>query len=165
MCKVSKNKLNEYIEFLKIVEKRLESHNQILTINKSIILELLFENSEHLSAEDIIELSKISNLNCVENDTMNKQKNKLKVTTVYRVLNTFERFGIVDSIFVDDKKRYELSYFKQPHYHLYCQECNKISEFESLDIHDKFLSELKNQNFKPTNYNVIINGICKECQS
>ena len=152
MCKAPVNNLSEYIEFLKIVEKRLESHNQILTINKSIILELLFENSEHLSVEDIIQLSK------------QKQSNSLNVTTVYRGLSTFETFGIVDSIIIDDKKRYELSYFKQPHYHLHCQSCNKISEFESLDIHDMFLNNLKNIDFKPTNFNVIINGVCKKCQ-
>ncbi|MEA3353240.1 MAG: Fur family transcriptional regulator [Campylobacterota bacterium] len=152
MCKVPTNKIKEYLEFLKIVEKRLESHNQNLTINKSIILELLFENSEHLCAEDIIKLSK------------KKENNSLKASTVYRALNTFETFGIVDSITVGDKKRYELSYFKQPHYHLYCQECNTISEFESLDIHDMFLRELKHLKFKPTNFNIIINGVCSKCQ-
>jgi Fe2+ or Zn2+ uptake regulation protein len=152
MCKVPTSEIQEYIDFLKIVEKRLESHNQLLTINKSIILEILFENSEHLSAEDIIRLSK------------KKQNNSLKVTTVYRVLGTFETFGIVDSITVDDKKRYELSYFNQPHYHLYCQSCHIISEFESLDIHGKFLQSLKRLNFTPTNFNVIINGICNKCQ-
>ncbi len=152
MCKVPINKIQEYLDFIKIVEKRLESHNQILTINKSIILELLFENTEHLCAEDIIELSK------------KKQSSSLKVTTVYRALSTFETFGIVDSIIVDDKKRYELSYFKQPHYHLYCQSCHKIDEFENLDLHDKFLRNLKSEGFKPTNFNVIINGVCKQCQ-
>ncbi len=75
MCKIPTNQIQEYIDFLEIVEKRLESHNQILTINKSIILELLFENSEHLSAEDIILLSKT------------KESNKLSATTVYRILN------------------------------------------------------------------------------
>ncbi len=153
MCKVPTNKLNEYIDFLKIVEKRLESHNKILTINKSIVLELLFENSEHLSTDDIIQLSK------------KKKENSLNTTTTYRILNTFETFGIVDSILIDDKKRYELSYFKQPHYHLYCQSCHLISEFECFDIHDKFLHNLRDLSFAPTNFNVIINGVCKKCQS
>ena len=152
MCKIPTNNVQEYIEFLKIVGKRLESHNQVLNINKSIILEILFENSEHLSVDDIILLSKT------------KESNKLSVTTIYRILNVFETLGIIDSIIVDDKKRYELSYFKQPHYHLYCQNCHKISEFESLDIHDKFLQNLKSEGFKPTNFNVIINGVCKQCK-
>ena len=152
MCKIPTNNVQEYIEFLKIVGKRLESHNQVLNINKSIILEILFENSEHLSVDDIILLSKT------------KESNKLSVTTIYRILNAFETLGIIDSIIVDDKKRYELSYFKQPHYHLYCQNCHKISEFESLDIHDKFLQNLKSEGFKPTNFNVIINGVCKQCK-
>jgi len=65
---------------------------------------------------------------------------------------------------LDDKKRFELVYCKQPHYHLYCQECNKVMEFESLDIHDLFIKHLKNIDFKPTNFNVIINGVCTKCQ-
>lgn len=150
MCKAPTNKMQEFIDFLKIVENRFSSHNQMLTTNKSIILELLFENYEHLSVKDIVQLSK-------------DKQNNLKTTTVYRVLNMFETFGIVDSILIDDEKRYELSYFKQPHYHLYCQSCNKVSEFENLDIHDKFLANLKNKNFKPTSFNVIINGICNRC--
>ncbi|RLA82827.1 MAG: hypothetical protein DRG78_06090 [Epsilonproteobacteria bacterium] len=152
MCKLPTNKIQEYIELLKIVKKRLESHNQILTINKSNILEILFENSEHLSAEDILKLSRT------------KHNNSLKVTTIYRTLNNFEAYGIVDSIIIDDKKRYELAYFKQPHYHLYCQSCHKINEFESLEIHNKFLENLKNIEFRPTNFNVIINGVCEKCQ-
>jgi len=152
MCKIPVSKAQEYIDFLQIVKKRLVSHNQILNINKSSILEILFENSEHLSVDDILILSKT------------KKSIKLSITTIYRILNVFETFGIVDSIIVDDKKRYELSYFKQPHYHLYCQRCHNIAEFESLDIHDKFLQNLKSEGFKPTNFNVIINGVCKQCQ-
>ena len=53
---------------------------------------------------------------------------------------------------------------RKPHYHLYCQECNTISEFESSEIHNLFLSSLENINFKPTNFNVIINGVCNKCQ-
>ena len=151
MCILENSDMKEYLDFISIVENRLSSHNQLLTFNKSKILEILFENSEHLSVEDIVRISKEKDI-------------ELKTTTVYRTLATFEAFGIVDSILVNDKKRYELSYFKQPHYHLYCQSCHKISEFESLDIHDKFLIHLKNLEFKPTNFNVIINGVCKKCQ-
>ena len=79
------------------------------------------------------------------------------------VLSAFEVLGMVDKIFVDDKKRFELVYFKQPHYHAYCQECNKLIEFENLEIHKLFLKNLKEINFKATNFNVIINGICNKC--
>ncbi len=48
---------------------------------------------------------------------------------------------------------------------MYCQDCHKISEFESLDIHNKFLGQLNDISFQPTNFNVIINGICKKCQN
>ncbi len=156
MCKMPDIKIinsAEFLKFMKLIEKRLSSHWQILTLNKKVVVKILFDNTEHLSVNDIVNVSE---------NTNNK---KLDTTTVYRILSNFELFGIVDSLLLNDnKKRYELSYLKKPHYHLYCQECHKISEFESLDIHDIFLTQLKNIDFQPTNFNVIINGVCKKCQ-
>ena len=83
---------------------------------------------------------------------------------MYRILSAFETFGIVDTLIVEDRKLYELAYIKQPHYHLYCMECQKIIEFSNVEIHEKFLKELRDRKFTATGFNVIINGVCKECQ-
>ena len=152
MCKLTTKEDNEYTNVFNIIKKRFEKHSQIFTINKQIIFRILFENSEHLSVDEIVIIAN------------NYFKQELNSSTVYRILSSFELLGIVDYIVVDDKKRFELVYFKQPHYHLYCQECNKVMEFESLDIHNLFLAHLKSIDFKPTNFNVIINGVCQKCQ-
>lgn len=153
MCQVPKIKTKEYLDFFNLINNRLSLHNQFLTTNKIKILEILFENSEHLSVEEIVNLS------------IKTKEYKLSSTTVYRILSSFEAFDIIDSVLLDDsKKRYELTYLKKPHYHLYCQECSELIEFESLDIHDSFLTQLKNLNFQPTNFNVIINGVCNKCK-
>ena len=143
---------SEYINIFNIIKKRFEKHNQLFTTKKQIIFKVLYENSEHLSVDEIIIISR---------KYFNEELNS---STVYRILSSLELLGIVNYIVVDDKKRFELAYFKQPHYHLYCQECNQVLEFESLDIHDLFLKHLRNINFKPTNFNVIINGVCEKCQ-
>ena len=143
---------SEYLNICNIIKNRFEKHKQLFTVNKQMIFKILYDNSEHLSVDEIILIANKEN------------KQLLNNSTVYRILSTFEMLGIVDNIIVDDKKRFELVYFKQPHYHLYCQECNKVMEFESLDIHDLFLSHLKSINFKPINFNVIINGVCQQCQ-
>jgi Fur family ferric uptake transcriptional regulator len=153
MCQLPSIESSEYVNIFSIIKKRFEKHNQKFTINKQIIFRILYENSEHLSVEEIIVIA-------------NKYfAQSLNYSTVYRILAAFEMLGIVDNIVLDDKKRFELIYFKQPHYHLYCQECNKVMEFESLDIHELFLAHLKSINFKPTNFNVIINGVCDKCQN
>lgn len=149
---ISSIEKKEFIEFLAIVKLRLKSHNQSLTKNKQFILEILYDNLSHLSVEEIVEIAKQHSV-------------KLPMTTIYRTLSSFEAFGVVDTILVDDKKRYELIYFKKPHYHLYCGVCHKILEFSSIDIHNSFLEELAHMDFTPTNFNVIINGVCKECQN
>jgi len=152
MCKLPNIDDHEYINIFNIIKRRFEKHNLIFTINKQIIFKILYENSEHLSVENIVDIS-----SKYFNRTLNS-------STVYRILSSFESLGIIDHIFVDEVKRFELIYFKQPHYHLHCQECNKIIEFESIDIHDMFLKNLKNLGFEATNFNVIINGVCKDCQ-
>jgi len=152
MCKLPTVENNEYVNIFNIIKKRFEKHSQIFTINKQMIFKILYNNSEHLSVDDIVLIAN-KHFDLVLNNS-----------TVYRILSAFEMLGIVDNIMVDDKKRFELVYFKQPHYHLYCQECNKVMEFESLDIHDLFLAHLKSIDFKPTNFNVIINGVCQKCQ-
>ena len=146
MCKIEKSGTNEYTELSDIVKKRVEKHNQIFTVNKQNILKVLFDSKGHLSIDDILILLK-----------------SLSKSTVTRVLTSFELLGIVEALTIDDIKRFELVYLKQPHYHLYCQECNSISELESLEIYNLFLSSLENINFKPTSFNVIINGVCSKC--
>jgi len=152
MCKLPTVENSEYINIFNIIKKRFEKHSQIFTSNKQLIFKILYNNSEHLSVEDIVLIAN------------NNFEQVLNHSTVYRILSAFEMLGIVDNIMLDDKKRFELVYCKQPHYHLYCQECNKVMEFESLDIHDLFIKHLKKIDFKPTNFNVIINGVCTKCQ-
>jgi Fur family ferric uptake transcriptional regulator len=151
MSKKPINQVEEYIDFLNIVSKRLESHNQILTLNKSMILEILFENSEHLSAEDIIELSKY------------KKDCLLKTTTVYRALSAFEALGIVHSILVNDKKRYETN-FKEHHDHLICVKCNSIIEFINSKVEKEQEKIAKQQGFKLLTHTMYLYGVCKDCQ-
>jgi len=153
MCLLPNIKNSEYLNIFSIIKNRFEQHNQLFTINKQIIFRILYEYSEHLSVDDIVNIA-LANF-----------KQKLNSSTVYRIMSAFEVLGIVDNIIVDDKKRFELIYFRQPHYHLYCQECNNVIEFESLEIHNLFLKELDKIDFKPTNFNVIINGVCKKCQN
>ena len=153
MSKNPENIKNEYLVLVNIIKKRFEKHNQIFTINKEIIFKILFESCEHLCVDEIVQIAQ------------DKFKSELKESTVYRILSSFETLGIVDNIIIDDKKRFELVYFKKPHYHIYCQECNKVEEFESAEIHQAFLNHLMEIEFKPTNFNVIINGVCKKCQN
>ena len=83
----------EFSNFIKLIEKKLISCEQLLTSNKKQILKILFENSEHLSVANIVNISNISG------------DKGLDTTTTYRILSAFENFGIVDSILLDDNKK------------------------------------------------------------
>ena len=152
MSKIPNTVTNEYSVLVDIIKKRFEKHNLLFTENKENIFKILFENENHLSVNEVVEIFN-TKFNLV-----------LKVSTAYRSLSSFESLGIVNHIIIDDIKRYELVYFKAPHYHLYCQECNGIEEFESKEIHQVFLNHLEEIGFQAINFNVIVNGVCKRCQ-
>jgi Fe2+ or Zn2+ uptake regulation protein len=143
----------EYLYLIDIIKKRFEKHNQVFSSNEENIFKILFECTEHLSLDEIVK----NVYDIFEVD--------LNGSLVYKTLSSFETLGIVENIMIDEKKRYELSYFKNTHYHLYCQECNKIEEFESAQIHQSFVKHLMDVEFRATNFNVIINGVCKKCQN
>lgn len=151
MCIVPKEE-HKFLEFINIVRLRLKSHDEILTQNRLLILEILYVNSNHLCVNEIVNYAKV-------------YKIKLTLNTIYKILSFLETFNIIDSIVIDNKKRYELTYLKKPHYHMYCSQCHTIEEFSNLEIHDLFLNELKKLDFQPTGFNVIINGICKKCKN
>lgn len=141
---------NDFQEYLELIKKYLLKHNQQLSKNKTIVLKILFENSnKHLSADEIIEVS--------------GDEQKLKSSTLYTILGQLEAYKIIEATIVNEKKRYELIINSKPHLHLYCIECNEFSVLESDNVVMAFKSDLQKIGFKPMKYNIIINGICKKC--
>jgi Fe2+ or Zn2+ uptake regulation protein len=101
MSKTPNIEINEYLKLLNIIKQRFEKHNQLFTKDKESILRILFENSEHLSVDEIVTFADYK-FNII-----------LKESIICRILSSFETLGIVGNIIIDDKKRFELIYFKE----------------------------------------------------
>jgi len=131
-----------------------------LTIPRRIILDVLSNTNEHLSAEEIYM-------------KVHEVYPAIGLTTVYRTLELLTRAGIVYKFdFGDGRARYELSDSpkgKGHHHHLVCTGCGRIidytdfidDEIELLNRTEKGLSE--KYHFKITNHLIQFYGLCEDC--
>lgn len=94
-----------------------------------------------------------------------RTKNSLDQTTVYRNLATFEELGVSIRIYTGWKYKVELSdKFKKHHHHMTCTKCGAVVSFhESPEfVHQlKKLDEL--HSFKSESHSLELRGICKSC--
>jgi Fur family ferric uptake transcriptional regulator len=83
-----------------------------------------------------------------------KEDISMDKATFYRNITTFEEKMIVNSFESNDRKRY-FEVNKSPHPHFICTHCNKIECInEPLNFNlEGYIIE-----------NIILKGICKECQ-
>ncbi|MCC2644255.1 MAG: hypothetical protein K0R49_192 [Burkholderiales bacterium] len=122
-----------------------------LTKHKLAILKL-FELHKHLDAHKI-------------NTLLNEEGNNVSAATIYRVLASFEKNGVVvRHNFNEDQAVYELADPNHHHDHLICTKCNKVIEFYNCQI--ELLQEeiAKKNSFKIINHHLNLYGICSECK-
>ncbi len=117
--------------------KLLENKNIKYTTARENILKILISASKPLSYEDL------------------KDDIAMDKATFYRNISIFEEKELIDSFESNDKKRY-FEIRKNPHGHFICNSCNKIE-----CIQKKLQFELSGYSVE----NIIIKGLCKDCNS
>lgn len=132
-----------------------------ITEPRQVILELLNNTSDHLSAEDIYM--------AVHGDYPG-----IGLTTIYRTLDLLEQMGIIYRFhFGDGRSRYELIQNTQKpghHHHLVCLNCKKIIDYDDfVDEEMKLLKKVEKSlsqkyNVEITHHVIQFYGICKDCQ-
>jgi len=84
-------------------------------------------------------------------------------TTIYRILEKFQKAGIVQSVFLkEDRLRFELN--KDHHHHLVCTSCGIIQA-----VHDHWLETAENEinskyAFAVQEHTLEFFGKCKNCR-
>lgn len=137
------------------VGDKLKEKECKFTRSREHILKVLLENrGSHLCAEDVYNLVK-------------KNAADIGIATVYRTLELFQEFDIINSMdFGDGRKRYELGGEEGAnhyHHHLICTKCGTI-----IEVNEDLLEDLENRvsrqhNFTITNHQLKIFGLCKNC--
>lgn len=144
----------EYTKLLSDFKQLLKANGLKFTIQREVILEMLYNSDEHLTPEGLHHLiqEKHPDLNT-------------GIATVYRTLSLLEDSAMVTSLsFGAQGKKYELG-AKDHHDHIICTECGSISEFvdEEIELKQKKIAE--KLGFQMQEHSMQIYGICKECQN
>ena len=107
--------------------------------------------SRHMSAEDIYK-------------TLLDIGDDVGLATIYRVLTQFETAGLViRHNFEGGHSVFELD-DGEHHDHLVCVKCGKVAEFVDPTIEERQLAIAKKMNFRMTDHNLYIFGICQQCE-
>ncbi len=102
--------------------------------------------------------------------TMNQLVRKVEASinraSVYRVIELYEKLGIVQRLHIGWKYKLELSNeFQDHHHHLTCTSCGKITAFQEPEILDDILGKIAdNEQFQLKSHQLELQGICKECR-
>lgn len=143
----------EYNKLLSDFKQLLKINGLKFTIQREVILEMLYNSDEHLTPEGLHHLiqQKHPELNT-------------GIATVYRTLSLLEESEMVTSLsFGAQGKKYELG-AKDHHDHIICTSCGSITEFvdEAIEERQKKITEALG--FVMQEHSMQIYGICKNCQ-
>lgn len=127
------------------------------TKQKSVILEVLEKNRNHITAEDVITL-------------LHNYGEKVGRATVYRYLRELEEAGKVRKYTLGEKNTAYYQYMGDDsschgHYHLMCDSCGKLEHLDSSVAEVFAKSALENYGFEIDCSRTVFYGKCKQCKA
>jgi len=122
---------------------------QRLTAQRQAILDLINTSNRHWDADEVARA-------LVDTGA------SIGIATVYRGLAALESQGMIESIQLADKKRYERA-DKAHHDHMICSCCGSIEEF-SHDTIEALQQEIAaKKGFELTGHQLVMFGLCSKC--
>lgn len=85
--------------------------------------------------------------------------------SVYRIVDLFEKVGVVQRLQIGWKYKLELSNeFQEHHHHLICVNCEKITSFKEPANLDYLLGKIaEREDFTLQNHQLELQGLCSNC--
>ena len=122
------------------------------TQQRESVLSILEEALEPLSVTEIY-------------SKMEEDGKTVWMSTVYRALEVFVKNNIVikTNMLNSEMVVYELNRFEHKHYAV-CISCHKMISMDNCPM-DKFIPQLKDEDFKVMGHNLEIFGYCKDCMT
>jgi Fur family ferric uptake transcriptional regulator len=122
-----------------------------LTPQRRLIVDIIHDAHEHLSAEDII-------------DDVRRRMPGVNKSTIYRTLEILEEAGCVYKSESNDRFIYHHAE-EGHHHHLVCVRCGKTIECSESLFHPIEQSLARHYGFTADFKHVVINGLCDQCKS
>lgn len=123
-----------------------------LTPQRETILRVFqaIPQGKHLSAEDLYNL-------------LQRQGEKISVSTVYRTLNLMARMGILRELeLAEGHKHYELNKPSQHHHHLVCVQCHQTIEFKNELISEICGKQAQGVQYELLDCQLTLHAVCLE---
>lgn len=129
----------------------LNSSNQRVTAQRTLLLELLHQSDRHLDANQLYQQAREKN-------------HRISLSTIYRNLQLFKKLGLVaEHHFSEEHHHYEMRP-ETEHQHLLCLSCNKVIEF-ACPVSQRFREDVgKRYDFEITGVEVRMVGLCSTCR-
>ena len=130
---------------------RLRNDGERLTLQRKMVLQALCQGCGHRTIGQI-------------GDALHAAGQPLDESTIYRILQRFNRLGIVSQTYLGaDGIVYELL-DGQTHHHLVCLACHQV-----LHVDDQFVNDMRTRlrqeyGFEPRIDHLAIFGLCAACQ-
>ncbi|NTU67311.1 MAG: transcriptional repressor [Chlorobiaceae bacterium] len=82
--------------------------------------------------------------------------------TVNRTLLTFAGIGVINTVeSYSGSRRFDTE--TEPHHHVHCVKCGRISDFNDLEIDALKVPERITREFDIIGHRMVVSGICTEC--
>lgn len=94
---------------------------------------------------------------------LKRSQQEVNQATVYRILEVFEKRGVVNKIdFQEGKFRYEIA--DKDHHHLICNSCGSIEDISDCKISELEIEIMKKKGFLTNRHSLEFYGTCKKCR-
>jgi Fur family ferric uptake transcriptional regulator len=121
------------------------------TTQRAAIIQAAMSTKEHFTAEELLDMSR-------------RIERTVSRATVYRTLPLLVESGMLKELDLGgEMKRYDPNFIEHPtHNHLICKDCEKIIEFEDVNIELLENCVSRRLGFTPTNKTIKIEAKCDE---
>jgi Fur family ferric uptake transcriptional regulator len=102
---------------------------------------------------------------CTITELVEKSSDLMNRSTVYRIIELFEKIKVTKRVYTGCKYSIELSdQFSPHHHHFTCTNCGSITSFlESQSLMNEFTELESTLNTKITSHSLELRGLCRNC--
>jgi Fur family transcriptional regulator, ferric uptake regulator len=131
----------------------LEGRGKRLTRQRRLIVEQVFSHHDHFDADELME--HLQNF---------LAQRSLSRPTIYRTLAELVEAGMLRAMALGGRNVYEHQYGYPSHDHLYCQVCNKLIEFHSVELERLRDAVARQHHFEVLSHRMFVVGVCADCR-